>query len=128
MSIKWSVLFSILLNIFYANASLLFWSSKSIDLPATKRFTNEDFQELLVKLNNPKVTAFNGNYTPETLLALQKENHIKYTSYVPTSDVIVENMTGKYYIKINEFGTRFSNKINLFRMSIVALYTKVDFE
>lgn len=95
MSVKWPVLFSILLNTCYSNASLLFWSSKNVDIPAVKRFTNEDLQELLLKLNNPKVFAFKGNYAPETLFSLQKENGIKYTSYIPTSDVSLENVTGR---------------------------------
>lgn len=93
---KWPVFLSILLNIYYSSASLLFWSSKNIDIPAVKRFTNDNLEELLIKLNKPKVYAFKGNYAPATLFSLQKENDIKYTSYVPTSDIFIENATGRH--------------------------------
>lgn len=100
MSIKWLVLFCIVLNICFGDASLLLWSSKNLAVPALKRFTDKDLQDLLIKLDNPKIIAFRGSYVSEILSSLQRTQDIKYTSYIPDSDVFIENITGTVEIDV----------------------------
>lgn len=81
------------LQICVINASLLLWSSKQIYIPALKKFTQDDFKELMVKLGSPKLFTFKGGF-PEKLIQNQNRQLLKYTAYVPNADVVFKNVTG----------------------------------
>lgn len=90
------------LQICIINASLLLWSSKQIYIPALKKFTQDDFKDLMVKLESPKLFTFKGGF-PEELIKNQKRQILKYTAYVPNADVAFENVTGTilFYLYTN---------------------------
>lgn len=77
----------------------MLWSSKQIYIPALKKFTQDDFKTLLVKLESPKVFTFKGGF-PEELIQNHNRQLLKYTAYVPNANVVFENVTGRVLFEL----------------------------
>lgn len=84
------------LLIFHADATLIFWSNQNIKIPTLKFFNEEDFEDLLVKLNRPRILAFQNDHNTINNIPRALEN--LYSAYVPNGNMYIENVTGTYYI------------------------------